>query len=109
MADGWETRRRRTPGHDWTIVRLGRPGPIARVEVDTSHFKGNAPAACTVEASTSGEPAGWTELLPRTPLAPDRRHTFDAALTPLSGVTHVRLNIFPDGGIARLRVFGTPG
>ena len=107
MADGWETRRRRTPGHDWTIVRLGRPGAIARVEVDTSHFKGNAPAACSLDACTSGEPGDWTALLPRTPLAPDRRHIFDTALARISGATHVRLNIFPDGGIARLRVFGT--
>jgi allantoicase len=109
MADGWETRRRRTAGHDWTVVRLGRPGAIARVEVDTRHFKGNAPAACSLDACTSDVPGDWTELLPRTPLIPDRRHRFDAALTPMSGVTHVRLNIFPDGGIARLHVFGKAG
>jgi len=108
MAEGWETKRRRTPGHDWTIVRLGAPGTIARVEVDTRHFKGNAPAACSLEASTSHRPDDWHELLPRSPLKPDRRHTFDATLKPLTGVTHVRLNIFPDGGVARLRLFGRP-
>ncbi len=106
MSDGWETKRRRTPGQDWTVVRLGRPGTISRVEVDTHHFKGNAPAACSVDASTSDAPGDWTRLLPRTPLMPDRLHRFDAGLAALAGVTHVRLNIFPDGGVARLRVFG---
>ena len=108
MAEGWETKRRRTPGHDWTIVRLGAPGTIARVEVDTRQFKGNAPAACSLDASTSGLPGDWRELLPRSPLKPDRRHTFDATLKALAGVAHVRLNIFPDGGVARLRLFGRP-
>jgi allantoicase len=107
MADGWETKRRRVPGHDWTIVRLGARGSIARVEVDTRYFKGNAPGACSVDACTSELPDGdWQELLARTALAPDRRHTFDATLKRISGVTHVRLNIFPDGGVARLHVFG---
>jgi allantoicase len=107
MADGWETRRRRAPGHEWTVIKLGAPGTIARVDVDTTHFKGNAPAACSLEASTSGA-ADWRELLPRTPLDADRRHTFETAAPRTGGVTHVRLNIFPDGGIARLRLFGTP-
>jgi allantoicase len=109
MADGWETRRRRTPGHDWTVVRLGRPGAISRVDVDTRHFKGNAPAACSLDACASTTPGDWTVLLPRTSLAPDRLHTFDAALKAMAGVTHVRLNIFPDGGVARLHVFGRIG
>ena len=108
MAEGWETKRRRTLGHDWTIVRLGAPGTIARIEIDTRHFKGNAPAACGLDASTSDTAAAWTELLPRTLLKPDRRHTFDATVKPIAGVTHVRLNIFPDGGVARLRLFGLP-
>ena len=107
MAEGWETKRRRTPGHDWTIVRLGAAGTIARVEVDTRHFKGNAPAACSLEACARQSPHDmgrgrrdrWRPLLPRTALTPDRRHTFrrDARY---SGVTHVRFNIFPDGGVA---------
>jgi len=109
MADGWETKRRRTAGHDWTVVRLGRPGAIARVDVDTRHFKGNAPAACSLDACTSDTPGGWSEVLPRTALGPDRLHTFDVGLTRMSGVRYVRLNIFPDGGIARLHVFGLPG
>jgi allantoicase len=109
MADGWETKRRRTPGHDWTIVRLGRPGAVSRVDVDTRNFKGNAPAACSLDACTSGTAGDWTALLPRTALVPDRLHTFEAALRAIAGVTHVRLNIFPDGGIARLHVFGRIG
>jgi allantoicase len=109
MADGWETRRRRTPGHDWTIVRLGQPGAITRVELDTRFFKGNAPAACSLDATTSDAAGDWVELLPKKPLQPDKRHTFDTALKRMRGVTHVRLNIFPDGGVARLQIFGTLG
>jgi allantoicase len=119
MADGWETKRRRTPGHDWTIVRLGAPGTVARVEVDTRHFKGNAPGACSLEACAlslaqrelvwdSAAAPDWRELLPRTPLEADQRHAFDAAPRSVGGVTHVRFNIFPDGGVARLRLFGLP-
>jgi allantoicase len=106
MAEGWETKRRRTPGHDWIVVRLGGQGPIARVEVDTRFFKGNAPAACSIDACTGPEPGDWQELLARTALTPDRRHSFDTALRQISGITHVRLNVFPDGGVARLHVFG---
>ena len=109
MADGWETRRRRTPGHDWTIVRLGQPGAIARVDVDTRFFKGNAPAACSLDATTSDTAGDWVELLAKTSLQPDRLHTFDTALKRMRSVTHIRLNIFPDGGVARLHVFGTLG
>jgi allantoicase len=114
MADGWETRRRRAPGHDWTVIRLGAPGAISRVEVDTRHFKGNAPAACSLEACATPSQSGdwdagagpdWLELLPRTALHADRCHTFDVA-SEMAAVTHVRLNIFPDGGVSRLRVFG---
>ena len=113
MGDGWETKRRRGPGHDWTIVRLGAEGTIRRVEVDTRHFKGNAPGACSLDAVqlAEGQPlarAEWRELLPRTPLQPHARHAFEGALRDVGGVTHVRLNIFPDGGIARLRLFGRP-
>jgi allantoicase len=113
MGDGWETKRRRGPGHDWTIVRLGAEGTIRRVDIDTRHFKGNAPGACSLDAVrlASGEPldsAAWRELLPRTPLQPHARHAFEEELRGLGDVTHARLNIFPDGGIARLRLFGRP-
>jgi allantoicase len=104
MHDGWETRRRRGPGHDWAIVKLGARGTIHRVEVDTSHFKGNAPGSCSIEGCD--ETRDWKEILPLTPLRPHTLHRFDeiAAAGP---VTHARLNIFPDGGVARLRLFGT--
>jgi allantoicase len=113
IAEGWETKRRRTPGHDWTVIQLGATGTIVRVEVDTRRFKGNAPAACSLEACARQSPTTWDEaaaidwrpLLPRTALTPDRRHTFH--VTPdTAGITHVRFNIFPDGGVSRLRLFG---
>lgn len=113
MGDGWETRRRRGPGHDWTIVRLAAPSEIERIELDTDHFKGNAPGACMLEgcdvASDESIPvAQWTGLLPRTPLQPHTRHRF-ALERPRRACTHVRLNIYPDGGVARLRLFGRVG
>ena len=113
MGDGWETKRRRGPGHDWAIVRLGAAGSIRRVEIDTRHFKGNAPGACSVDVVRleDGEPldaAAWRELLPRTPLQPHACHLFEEELADAGDVTHARLNIFPDGGIARLRLFGRP-
>jgi allantoicase len=112
MGEGWETRRRRGGGHDWTIVRLGAPGTIERAEVDTRHFKGNAPGACSLEGCVvpARHPAGdaviWHELLPRTPLEPDARRSFEDEIVPVPDVSYVRLNIFPDGGVARLRLFG---
>jgi allantoicase len=109
MGDGWETKRRRGAGHDWTIVRLGATGTIRRIEIDTRHFKGNAPGACSLEGCT-GEPdaAPWRELLPHTPLQPHARHSFEDAVQPIGDVTHVRFNIFPDGGVGRLRLYGRP-
>jgi allantoicase len=107
MHDGWETKRRRGPGHDWAVVRLGHRGRLERVEVDTSHFKGNAPGSCTLEGcdAPGGDPADWQEILPPTALRPHTRHLFDE-LAADGPFTHVRLNIFPDGGVARLRLFG---
>lgn len=109
MADGWETRRRRGPGHDWTIVRLGAPGTITRAEIDTRHFKGNAPGACSLDVTTSPilDAVTWRELLPRTPLQPHARHTFDE-IPAIEDATHVRFNIYPDGGVGRLRLYGRP-
>jgi allantoicase len=117
MGDGWETKRRRGPGHDWSIVRLGAPGTVRRIEVDTDHFKGNAPGSCSVEAihapgATAEELSElsrpWTPLLERTDLQPHTRHRFEDEVAALPPVTHVRINIYPDGGIARFRVLGTP-
>jgi allantoicase len=116
MGDGWETKRRRGPGYDWIVLKLGRPGTIRKIEVDTNHFKGNYPDTCSIEGCsapdaatdslTSGEVA-WREILPQTKLQAHTRHFFEKELTPLENCSHVRLNIFPDGGVSRLRVWGT--
>jgi len=117
MGDGWETRRRRGPGHDWVIVRLGAPGVIEKVEVDTAHFKGNFPESCSLE-TLYAEPgaktvalansSAWKPLLARTPLKANSRHLFAKQLLNAAPATHVRFNIFPDGGVSRLRLFGRP-
>jgi len=115
MGDGWETRRRRGPGNDWTIVKLGVPGSIRRVEVDTSHFKGNFPDTCSLEACHVTGAAdvtqlkSWKELLPKTKLKAHSRHMFrDQVVSGIGSCTHVRFNIYPDGGVSRLRLFGQP-
>jgi allantoicase len=113
MGDGWETRRRRGPGHDWTIVRLAAPSAIHRVELDTDHFKGNAPDRCVLEGiNLPGatpeqlEAAAWMTLLPESGLQPHARHRYEDELASIGPLTHVRLSIHPDGGVARLRLFG---
>ena len=115
MSDGWETRRRRGPGHDWVVVRIGAKGSVARVEVDTAHFKGNFPESCSLEACdaaglvVSAETVGslpWREVLPRVRLQAHTRHFFDDVLKEAGGATHVRFHIYPDGGVSRLRVYG---
>jgi allantoicase len=113
MGDGWETRRRRGPGYDWAIVRLGTPATVSKVEIDTNHFKGNYPESaslegCRVPSSSLHDlgSASWTEILARTPLEPHHRHYFSQELSKTGPVSHLRLNIFPDGGISRLRVYG---
>ena len=115
MGDGWETRRRRGPGHDWVVLRLGRRCAIERVDLDTTHFKGNFPESASLEgcdAAGSGAPpaddAAWRELVARTTLRANARHRLAVPPGRREPVTHVRLNIFPDGGVARLRVWGSP-
>ena len=113
--DGWESRRRRTPGHDWCIVKLGLPGVIHTFVVDTSFFTGNYPSHCWMDACGLPEGAdpthnsvAWHPVLGRSELTGDAQNTLTIQLSP-QGVrrfTHVRLNIFPDGGVARLRVMG---
>jgi allantoicase len=105
--DGWESRRKRTPGHDWCIVRLGVPGVLRGVDIDTSFFTGNYPPQASIEAcvSDADEPAeGWVELLPASDLRGDSHNYFP--IDSDSVWTHLRLHIYPDGGIARLRVYG---
>lgn len=115
VYDGWETARRRPGpsgelGHDWAVVRLGAPGVITGVVIDTAWFKGNHPPCASVEACLAdgypspAELAGWAEIVPKSPLKGDAAHAFPVDAGRL--FTHVRLNIFPDGGVARLRVHG---
>ncbi len=120
MGDGWETKRRRGPGHDWVILRLGAAGRIKKIEVDTNHYKGNFPESCSLEGCRLGEGPDllpgdfrdrkditWEEILPRTALKADTRHHFEKELCPGSTIfDHVRLQTYPDGGISRLRVLG---
>jgi allantoicase len=114
MHDGWETRRRRGLGNDWVILRLGLPGKIRRVEVDTSHFKGNFPDSCSIEGLLvpqgkefdAGGP--WRSLLPQTKLRANALQVFRGELAGSETMSHVRFNVFPDGGVSRLRVWGTP-
>ncbi len=116
MGDGWETRRRREPGNDWIIVKLGAPGVIERVEVDTAHFKGNYPDRCSLQGalvagggdeSVIAQALFWDEIMAPQKLEADRIHVFEgAAIRAAGAVSHVKLNIFPDGGISRLRIFG---
>ncbi len=109
--DGWESRRKRVPGHDWSVIRLAMPGRIAGFDVDTHFFTGNYPPHCSIEAAfvADGDPTDateWTELLPKSPLGPSAQHFFENADRERVW-THLRLHIYPDGGIARLRVYGT--
>jgi len=113
MGDGWETARRRGPGHDWAVVALGHAGTIEKVEVDTAHFKGNYPDRVALHAALFAQGAAvdvddarWQELLPESKLAADTQHTFESQLVRLGPVSHVRMSIFPDGGISRLRLYG---
>ncbi len=117
MGDGWETRRRREPGNDWCVIALGTPGTIEKVEVDTAFYKGNYPDRCSIQAafveggtdqSVTTQAMFWPLLLPEQKLQMDAVHTFEKELAALGPVTHVRLNIFPDGGVSRLRLWGRP-
>ncbi|WP_339951655.1 allantoicase [uncultured Albimonas sp.] len=116
MGDGWETRRRREPGYDWIIVQLGAAGVVERIEVDTAHFKGNYPDRASIQAADVGwgtdssvvtQSMFWPRLMPEQKLEADKIHVFGKeSLETLGPVTHVKLNIHPDGGISRLRIFG---
>ncbi|XP_068709933.1 allantoicase-like [Montipora capricornis] len=134
MGDGWETARRmdrpsilelgeagclKVPGWEWSIIQLGHPGVVQKVEVDTNHFKGNFPESCKLEGFLTRKEAkhdvseeewstfSWKTLLPRTKLSPDKLHLFDK-LEDCGVISHVRLTIYPDGGVSRLRCWGVP-
>ncbi|NBB14368.1 allantoicase [Caulobacter sp. SLTY] len=115
MGDGWETRRRREPGHDWAVLALGHAGTIEEVIVDTAHFKGNYPDRCSIQASAEAHGTAeeiaksaetWPVLLEEVKLSMNRIHVFREELKALGPVRYVRLNIYPDGGISRLRLKG---
>jgi len=116
MGDGWETARRRGPGNDWVILALGHRGVVERAEIDTAHFKGNYPDRVSLEGAVfaSNDDARydsdkWQALLPETKLAMDQQHFFEDELESIGPISHVRMSIYPDGGISRLRLFGHAG
>jgi len=109
--DGWESRRKRTPGHDWCIIQLATSGKIYGVDIDTNHFLGNHPPHASIEAANISvtdnidfDKVEWNEILPKSPLQPGSQNFYD--ITDQSTYTHLRLNIYPDGGVARLKVYG---
>ena len=117
MGDGWETKRNRTPGNkDWVIVRLAREGAIKKILIDTCHFKGNFPDTCMLEGFNAGgknvdfekDTISWETILPQVKLEADHEHNFEKEISSSSSklFTHVRLTIFPDGGISRMRLWG---
>jgi len=109
MGEGWETARRRDAGHDWVLVRLAAPGFVRLAELDTSHFKGNAPGSAALRGIDArgadlADESAWFDILPRTVLRPDTRHRF--TVDGARAATHARLEAYPDGGMARLRLLG---
>jgi len=115
MGDGWETARRRVPGNDWVIVQLAKPCLAEQIIVDTHYFKGNYPDSCSIQAafveSATDEQVAtrslyWRELLPAQKLQMDSEHTYTNELNDIGVISHIKLNIFPDGGISRIRVLG---
>lgn len=116
MGDGWETKRNRTPNNrDWVIVRLAHKGVIGKILVDTCHFKGNYPDSCLIEGCTisqeeekklNTDKVKWTTILPQSKLQADNEHYFEKEIVSKESCTHVRLSIFPDGGVSRMRLYG---
>jgi len=106
--DGWESRRKRTSGHDYLIVRLGKPGSIVKVDIDTSHFNGNQPSMVSLEGcyskSNNIKNLKWKNLIIKKKTKANSHHIFNSSSKSI--FTHVKLNIFPDGGVARLRLYG---
>ncbi|MFA7438814.1 MAG: allantoicase [Castellaniella sp.] len=117
MGDGWETRRRREPGYDWIIIELGHPVIVAKIEVDTAHFKGNYPDRVSIQGARVEESTDeslvtqamfWPEILAAFKTEMDTQHFHEgAAIRYREPVSHVRVNMFPDGGISRVRIWGT--
>ncbi len=112
MHDGWETRRRREPGHDWCIIQLATRGTISQVELSTAYFKGNYPDRFRLSGADLGghdqpvDDVTWTPLLEEQKLEADCGHNYSQEILAHSPVTHIKLDIIPDGGVARIRCFG---
>ena len=112
MGDGWETRRRREPGNDWLIIKLGKKGFLTKAEVDTAFFKGNYPESCSIQAINTDDISkvkdeDWLTIIPKSILNADKVHKFSISTKFHSTeFSHIKLNIFPDGGVSRLRIFG---
>jgi allantoicase len=117
MGDGWETRRRREPGNDWIIIKLAQKGNIEEIEIDTAHFKGNYPDRASIQATSIDKnittndliqnSENWNIVLDETKLSADNIHKYKVNSNSKNEATHIRLNIYPDGGVSRLRIFGT--
>ena len=116
MGDGWETRRRREPGNDWIIIKLAHKGNIEKIEIDTAHFKGNYPDRASIQAISIDKnittkdliqsSENWDVILDETKLTADNIHEYEINSNSKAKATHIRLNIYPDGGVSRLRIFG---
>ena len=115
MGDGWETRRRRDKGNDWLILNCIDGSSIDKIEISTHHFKGNYPNYCSLQAAylplknskqIVNSSSKWKYLLKNTKLSANKTHTFRNSSMKKEKINHVRINIFPDGGISRFRIFG---
>ena len=116
MGDGWETKRNRTLNNeDYVILRLGHSGLVQKIVVDTKHFKGNYPDSCAIDAcfceddnDVISDNHRWTSLLPQQKLEADKEHHFETEIIKTDQpITHIKLKIYPDGGVSRLRILGT--
>ena len=116
MGDGWETRRSRGKNFDWLIIKMGRTGKINKIEIDTHHFKGNYPDRCSVQGifipkklsnnSIVKKSNKWKTLVNKAKLHPHKKHNFKIKTPKTNKVNYIRINIYPDGGISRIRTFG---
>ena len=114
--DGWETRRKRTKGFDFLILKFGKPGLIKKLEIDTHHFKGNYPDSCSIQTASISKDLSnksivnnsknWKFILNKSKLSAHKKHIFKKFLIRRSKENYLRINIYPDGGISRIRAFG---
>jgi allantoicase len=118
MGDGWETRRSRGKNFDWLILKCATAGKVKKIQIDTHHFKGNYPDACTLQAAHINKNKSpkaivanskkWKFLLSKVKLEAHKKHNFQNTLMKNTKINYVKINIFPDGGISRIRLFGDP-